>query len=54
MTPLVSGVIGVTLLGDVLTPPILIGGAATLAGVAIVALAERRRKLAALALTDPV
>jgi O-acetylserine/cysteine efflux transporter len=46
-TPLVSGVIGVTLLGDTLTPQVVVGGLATLAGVGIVAVAERRRAPAA-------
>jgi O-acetylserine/cysteine efflux transporter len=41
-TPLVSGLIGVTLLGDTLTPQVVIGGLATLAGVAVVAVGERR------------
>lgn len=51
VTPLVSGWIGVAFLGDVLTPAIWIGGTATLAGVGVVALAERRRAVAAL--NDP-
>lgn len=42
-TPIVSCVIGVGWLGDVLTPQVVIGGLATLAGVAIVALTERRQ-----------
>jgi O-acetylserine/cysteine efflux transporter len=40
-TPLVSILIGVGFLGDVLTPQIVIGAAATIGGVAVVALAER-------------
>jgi O-acetylserine/cysteine efflux transporter len=40
-TPLVSVAIGVGLMGDVLTPQILAGGAIALAGVGLVALAER-------------
>ena len=40
-TPLVSCAIGVAVLGDVLTPQILAGGAVAMAGVALVALAER-------------
>jgi O-acetylserine/cysteine efflux transporter len=42
-TPLVTAALGVTFFGDVLGPRLLIGAAATLGGVAIVALAERRR-----------
>ncbi|WP_426039050.1 DMT family transporter [Brevundimonas sp. DC300-4] len=40
-TPVVSIAIGWGLLGDVLTPQILTGAALTMAGVAVVALAER-------------
>lgn len=40
-TPLVSCVIGVSFLGDVLTPQIITGGLIAMAGVALVALAER-------------
>ena len=40
-TPVVSILIGVSFLGDVLTPQILIGAAITIGGVAVVALAER-------------
>ncbi len=40
-TPLVSAAIGVAWLGDVLTPQILVGGGIALAGVLLVALAER-------------
>lgn len=43
-TPVVSCLIGVAFLGDVMTAQILIGGAATVLGVAAVALAERRMK----------
>jgi len=46
-TPLVTAVIGVTALGDVLTPRLVAGGLVTLCGVAVVALAERRRRAAA-------
>ena len=47
-TPVVSCAIGVGLMGDVLTPQIVIGGLATIAGVGLVALAERwPRKTAA-------
>jgi O-acetylserine/cysteine efflux transporter len=42
-TPLVSVAIGVGWLGDVMTVQIAVGGLATLAGVAIVALSERRQ-----------
>ena len=41
-TPLVSAVFGVAFSGDVITVRLLVGAAATLAGVAAVALAERR------------
>lgn len=40
-TPLVSVAIGVAWLGDVLTPQIITGGLVAMAGVALVALAER-------------
>jgi O-acetylserine/cysteine efflux transporter len=42
LTPLVSCSIGILFMGDRLTPQLLIGGAATLAGVALVALTEKR------------
>ncbi len=42
-TPLVSSALGVSFFGDVLTPRLIIGGLATLVGVALVALVERRR-----------
>ncbi len=45
-TPLVSSIFGVTMFGDVITPRLLAGAAATLGGVALVALAERRRSAA--------
>jgi O-acetylserine/cysteine efflux transporter len=41
LTPVVSIAIGAGLLGDVLTPQILLGSAVTIGGVAVVALAER-------------
>lgn len=41
-TPLVSCAIGVGLMGDVLTPQIVVGGLATLVGVMAVSLTERR------------
>lgn len=50
-TPLVSTSLGVLLFGDVLTPRLIAGAAATLGGVALVALAERRR-IAARSLTE--
>ena len=40
-TPVVSIAIGWGLMGDVLTPQILIGAALAMAGVGVVALAER-------------
>lgn len=42
LTPLVSCGLGIGLLGDRLTPQLMLGGAATLVGVALVALSERR------------
>ena len=42
-TPLVTAVLGVSFFGDVLSPRLIGGAIATLGGVAIVALAERRR-----------
>lgn len=44
LTPLVSCTIGVMFLGDRITPQLLIGGAATMVGVALVALTEKRAK----------
>ena len=41
-TPLVSSALGVAFFGDVITVRLLAGAAATLGGVAVVALAERR------------
>jgi len=49
LTPLVSCGIGVGLMGDQLTPQLALGGAATLVGVALVALSERRAAAAAAA-----
>ena len=49
-TPLVSSTLGVTLFHDVLTPRLIVGGLATLVGVALVALAERRRAQSAIEL----
>ena len=43
-SPIVSCLIGVAFMGDVLTPQIVIGGAASIGGVGIVALAERSLK----------
>ena len=42
-TPMVTTLLGVTLFRDPLTPRLIVGGVATLAGVALVALADRRR-----------
>lgn len=44
LTPLVSCTIGILFLGDKLTPQLLIGGGATMVGVALVALTEKRMK----------
>lgn len=44
LTPLVSCTIGVMFLGDHVTPQLLIGGGATMVGVALVALTEKRAK----------
>jgi len=46
LTPLVSCSIGILLLGDKLTLQLLIGGGATMVGVALVALTEKRAKAA--------
>ena len=46
LTPLVSCTIGVLFLGDRLTAQLLIGGGATMVGVALVALTEKRAKVA--------
>lgn len=47
LTPLVSCGIGIGLMGDQLTPQLALGGAATLVGVALVALSEQRAAAAA-------
>jgi O-acetylserine/cysteine efflux transporter len=47
LTPLVSCTIGILFLGDKLTAQLLIGGGATMVGVALVALTEQRAKAAA-------
>jgi len=52
-TPLVSSSLGVLAFHDLITPRLLFGAAATLGGVAVVALAERRRTGLA-AVTSPV
>lgn len=58
LTPLLSCSLGVGLMGDRITPQLLLGGGATLVGVALVALSERRAKAAATAqaaaAADPV
>lgn len=47
MTPVISFALAALVLGDTITPQILIGAAATMGGVALVALAERRFKAVA-------
>lgn len=47
MSPVISFALAAIVLGDRITPQILIGAAATLAGVVLVALAERRFKAVA-------
>lgn len=47
-TPLLTAVLGVSFFGDSLGPRLIVGALATLGGVAIVALAERRRPPAAI------
>lgn len=47
MTPLISFALAALVLGDTITPQILLGAAATMGGVALVALAERRFKAVA-------
>ena len=42
LTPLVSCTIGILFMGDRMTPQLIIGGAATMVGVALVALTEKR------------
>jgi O-acetylserine/cysteine efflux transporter len=42
LTPLVSCTIGILFMGDLVTPQLIIGGAATMVGVALVALTEKR------------
>ncbi|MBP7703823.1 MAG: EamA family transporter [Caulobacter sp.] len=49
LTPLISCGIGIGFLGDHMTLQLALGGGATLIGVALVALSERRAKLAAAA-----
>lgn len=44
LSPVISFTLAALILGDRITPQIAIGGAATIAGVALVALAERRFK----------
>jgi O-acetylserine/cysteine efflux transporter len=52
-TPLVTTLFGVTFFRDALTWRLLVGAAATLAGVAVVALADRRRASPSLAAESP-
>jgi O-acetylserine/cysteine efflux transporter len=47
MTPVITFVLAAVVLGDRITPQIVIGAAATMGGVALVALAERRFKAVA-------
>jgi O-acetylserine/cysteine efflux transporter len=47
MSPVISFTLAALVLGDRITPQILIGGAATMGGVGLVALAERRFKAVA-------
>ncbi len=47
MTPVISFALAAWLLGDVITPQIVIGAVATMGGVVLVALAERRFKAVA-------
>lgn len=47
MTPVISFALAVFILGDRITPQILVGAAATLSGVVLVAIAERRFKAVA-------
>jgi len=47
LTPVISFVLAATILGDRITPQIVIGAAVTMSGVALVALAERRFKAVA-------
>jgi O-acetylserine/cysteine efflux transporter len=47
MTPVITFVLAAIVLGDRITPQIVIGAAATMGGVALVALAERRFKAVA-------
>ncbi len=53
-TPLVTSVLGVLAFHDVITPRLAVGAAATLGGVAVVALAERRRTALAAATVNPL
>jgi O-acetylserine/cysteine efflux transporter len=52
-TPLITCLIGVLAFGDLLTPRLVIGGAMTMAGVGLVAMAERRRIRIAAELSTP-
>lgn len=46
LTPLVSCTIGILFMGDHVSPQLIIGGAATMVGVALVALTEKRARAA--------
>lgn len=52
-TPLITCLIGVLAFGDTLTPRLVLGGAMTMAGVGLVAMAERRRIRIAAELSTP-
>jgi O-acetylserine/cysteine efflux transporter len=53
LTPVISFALAALILGDRISVQILTGAAATLAGVALVALAERRFKPIAPAVSEP-
>jgi O-acetylserine/cysteine efflux transporter len=47
LSPVISFLLAALILGDRITPQIMLGAAATMGGVALVALAERRFKAVA-------
>lgn len=53
MTPVITFALSVFVLGDTITPRIMFGACVTMAGVVLVALAERRFKTVAAAPTEP-